>query len=118
MRGKGERAAGCAWKNRGEKRGEVRGGRKVKWAEVVARQKSQIKESKTLKRVVRGNTAKCEPERTSILSMSILPYCLRISLLAVFIASTVAIVLRKFSVVREACSMLNVCCWSCEIWPS
>jgi hypothetical protein len=33
---------------------------------------------------------------TSILSMSILPYCLRISLLAVFIASTVAIVLRKF----------------------
>lgn len=47
--------------------------------------------------------------------MSILPYCLRISLLAVFMASTVAIVLRKFSVVREACSMLNVCCWSCEI---
>ena len=68
--------------------------------------------------MMKGTRPSESQERTSILSMSILPYCLRISLLAVFIASTVAIVLRKFSVVREACSMLNVCCWSCEIWPS
>lgn len=56
--------------------------------------------------------------RTSILSTSSFPYCFFISLLAIFIASTVAIVLRRFSVVSDACSMLNVCCWSWPIWPS
>lgn len=55
---------------------------------------------------------------TSILSISILPYCLRISVFAVFIASRVAIVFRKLSVVIEADSILKDCCCSCETWPS
>ena len=51
--------------------------------------------------------------RTSILSISILPYCFLSSLFACFIASTVAIVFRRFSVASAADSMLNVCCVSC-----
>ncbi len=45
--------------------------------------------------------------------MSIFPYCFRSSLFACFIASTVAIVFRRFSVASAADSMLNVCCVSC-----
>lgn len=56
--------------------------------------------------------------RTSILSMSILPYCRFSSLFATFIASTVAIVFRRFSVASAADSMLNVCCVSCASWFS
>ena len=56
--------------------------------------------------------------RTSILSMSIFPYCLFISLLASCIASTVAIVFRRLSVARAADSMLNVCWTSCASWDS
>lgn len=50
--------------------------------------------------------------------MSILPYCFRSSLFACFIASTVAIVLRKFSVASAADSILNVCCESWASWDS
>ena len=56
--------------------------------------------------------------RTSILSISILPYCFLSSLFACFIASTVAIVFRRFSVASAADSMLNVCCVSCSSWDS
>lgn len=56
--------------------------------------------------------------RTSILSISIFPYCFFISLFASFIASTVAIVFLKFSVAIAADSILNVCCASCASWPS
>lgn len=71
---------------------------------------------------------------TSILSMSIPLYCFFISLLAIFIASTVAIcsvshvfgkgrmgglaVFFRFSVVIAACSMFHVCCCSCINWFS
>jgi hypothetical protein len=56
--------------------------------------------------------------RTSILSMSSLPYCFFSSLLACCMASTVAIVLRRFSVARAADSILNVCWTSCASWDS
>ena len=56
--------------------------------------------------------------QTSILSMSILPYCFFSSLLATCMASTVAIVLRRFSVARAADSILNVCWTSCASWDS
>ncbi len=59
------------------------------------------------KHAVKGNIGETQP--TSILSMSILPYCFRSSLLACCIASTVAIVFRRFSVAKAADSMLNVC---------
>ena len=52
------------------------------------------------------------PPRTSILSISIFPYCFLISLFASFIASTVAIVFLRFSVAIAADSMLNDCCAS------
>lgn len=52
-------------------------------------------------------------KQTSILSMSIFPYCFFISLFATCMASRVAIVFRRLSVVIAADSMLNVCCASC-----
>lgn len=61
-----------------------------------------------------GSTTATGPlGRTSILSMSTFPYCFLSSLFAVCIASTVAIVFRRFSVASAALSMLNVCCVSC-----
>lgn len=51
--------------------------------------------------------------RTSILSTSIFPYCLRNSLFACVIASSVTIVFRRFSVARAVLSMLKVCWVSC-----
>lgn len=56
--------------------------------------------------------------QTSILSMLIPLYCFFIALLACCIASTVAIVFLRFSVVIAACSMFHVCCCSCMSWSS
>jgi hypothetical protein len=62
----------------------------------------------------RGRTTCSDPERrTSILPISILPYCLRSSLFACDMASSVTMVFRRFSVARAVLSMLKVCWVSC-----